>query len=34
VAIRALAPPSADHALAVFPQDLETALFLNAERKG
>ena len=34
VAIRAQAPPSAEHAMsAVLPQDLETVLFLTAERK-
>jgi hypothetical protein len=33
VAIRAQAPPSAEEALAVFPQDLETVLFLSAEQK-
>ncbi len=34
VAIRAQAPPSAEHAMpAVFPQDLETVLFLTVERK-
>jgi hypothetical protein len=33
VAIRAHAPPSAEHAMsAVFPQDLETVPFLTAER--
>jgi hypothetical protein len=33
VTIRAQAPASVEHALAVFPQDLETALFLNAKWK-
>ena len=34
VAIGTRAPPSAEHTMsAVFPQDLETVLFLTAERK-